>query len=164
MEFIGPIWTRRVAWRIYSSVRLPAKVGTRFRETGGALMMKLMKGDENGSTLKTMATLEQVINEVRTLSPTEKRTLRQVLDDHLEEPPSTQVSTPDYPTHEKERAWLEAHRDEYLGEWVALDGDRLLAHGSDARIVYEAARAKGVEAPFVERVQPKVDAFMGGWL
>ena len=44
--------------------------------------------------------------------------------------------TPPYRTHYEERAWIEAHRDEYLGQWVALDGDRLIAHGSDAKKVY----------------------------
>ena len=123
-----------------------------------------MKGDENGIRLISMATLEQIINEALALSPGERRRLHRVLERELEQPAPAKEGKPAYPTHEQERAWLEAHRDEYLGEWVALDGDRLLSHGSDARKVYEAARAEGVEAPFVERVQPKVDAFMGGWL
>jgi hypothetical protein len=38
-----------------------------------------------------------------------------------------------YPSNEQERAWISAHRDEYLGQWVALDGDRLVAHGTDAK-------------------------------
>jgi hypothetical protein len=123
-----------------------------------------LKDAENRITLLSMATLEQIINEARALTPAERRSLHQVLERELEQPAPATESKPAYPTHEQERAWIEAHRDEYLGEWVALDGDRLLAHGPDARKVYEAARAKGVEAPFVERVQPKVDAFMGGWL
>ena len=111
-----------------------------------------------------MATLEQIINEARALTPAERRRLHQVLERELEQPAPAKESKPAYPTHEQERAWLEVHRDEYLGEWVALDGDRLLAHGADARKVYEAARDQGIQAPFVERVQPKVDAFMAGWL
>jgi hypothetical protein len=40
---------------------------------------------------------------------------------------------------------------------------QLIAHGADARTVYEAARAEGVEIPYIDRVEPQVEAFMGGW-
>lgn len=43
-------------------------------------------------------------------------------------------------------------------------GDRLLAHGNDAKKVYDEARAQGITAPYLERVLPKQEAFMGGWL
>lgn len=106
-----------------------------------------------------MATLELLIEEARKLPIEEQRRLRAALE-ALESNGDAQLA---FRTHEQERAWVYAHRDEYLGEWVALEGDRLLAHGPDARKVYEAARAQGVAAPYVERVEPKVDAFMGGW-
>jgi hypothetical protein len=67
-------------------------------------------------------------------------------------------------SHEDERAWVEAHREEFLGQWVALDGGNLLAHGTDARAVYDEARAQGVDSPYLDRVMPKVDAYVGGWL
>jgi hypothetical protein len=110
-----------------------------------------------------MATLEQIINEARALSAAEKAKLRQELNRDFEQTESAGPSKPAYQTNERERAWIDANRDEYLGQLVALDGDQLLAHGTDARKVYEAARALGVEAPYIERVEPKVDAFVGGW-
>lgn len=70
---------------------------------------------------------------------------------------------PSYRTHEEERAWVEAHREEFLGQWVALDGGDLVAHGTDARAVYDEARARGVDAPYLDQVLPKVDAYVGGW-
>ena len=70
----------------------------------------------------------------------------------------------EYRTHEEERAWMEEHREEYLGQWVALDGNNLVAHGTDARVVYDEARAQGVDSPYLEHVMPKVDAYVGGWL
>lgn len=54
---------------------------------------------------------------------------------------------------EKEQTWLEEHRHEYVGEWVAHDGDRLLAHGPDARGVYDEARSLGVPVPAVVRIE-----------
>ena len=81
-----------------------------------------------------MATLEQLIEEARRLPPAEKRRLRDALDHELQ-------SAPTYRTHERERVWIEANRDAFLGQWVALDGGKLLAHGRDARTVYEAQAA-----------------------
>jgi hypothetical protein len=69
-----------------------------------------------------------------------------------------------YKTHYEERAWIEAHRQEFLDQWVALDGGDLVAHGSDARTVYDEGRACGVDSPYLQHVTPKVDAYVGGWL
>lgn len=44
----------------------------------------------------------------------------------------------------KEKAWLASHRNEYVGQWVALDGDRLLGHGKSLRDVAKAADDAGV--------------------
>lgn len=37
--------------------------------------------------------------------------------------------------------WLRLHSKDYGGQWVALDGGRLIAHGTDAIEVYAAAEA-----------------------
>ncbi|HKV40801.1 MAG TPA: hypothetical protein VJX67_16425 [Blastocatellia bacterium] len=108
-----------------------------------------------------MATLEQIIEEARKLSVEERRRLRAALeapDSKGDDPP------PPFRTTHRERAWINEHRDEYLGMWVALDGDKLLAHGADPRQVYLTAREAGVECPYVDRVEPSYDAFMGGWV
>jgi len=43
----------------------------------------------------------------------------------------------------------------YPGEWLALDGDRLVAHGKDLASVFAKAREKGVQNPFVSRTPPR---------
>jgi len=43
-------------------------------------------------------------------------------------------------TFHKELAWIEAHRLEFDGQWVALRGDQLLASGRDAKEVFDAVR------------------------
>jgi hypothetical protein len=50
---------------------------------------------------------------------------------------------------EPEKEWLLAHGQEYSGQWVALNGEELLSHGSDARGVRDEARAKGVQTPIM---------------
>ncbi len=59
--------------------------------------------------------------------------------------------------------WLSSHRKRYAGKWVALAGDRLIASGSSALEVYQAARSAGVTIPFVEQVRPMEELPFGGW-
>jgi Family of unknown function (DUF5678) len=106
-----------------------------------------------------MATLEQILDEARKLPAKEQRQLR----DALEDLASNGNERPSYQTHEEERAWVEAHRDEFLDQWVALDGGRLISHGSDAKMVYDEAREQGINTPYLVRVSEKQEAFIGGW-
>ncbi|MGH9971715.1 MAG: hypothetical protein ACREBG_28510 [Pyrinomonadaceae bacterium] len=55
-----------------------------------------------------MATLEQIIEEARKLPAKEQQLLRAALDG-LD---SNGDAQPAYRTHERERAWINAHRDE----------------------------------------------------
>lgn len=59
--------------------------------------------------------------------------------------------------------WLSSHRKQYGGKWVALDGDRLVAAGSSASEVYQAARRAGVTIPFVEQVRLVEKLPFAGW-
>ncbi|MEP7342885.1 MAG: DUF5678 domain-containing protein [Acidobacteriota bacterium] len=43
----------------------------------------------------------------------------------------------------KEDEWLAKHRREYPGEWLALMGDQLVAHGREFRAVLAKARELG---------------------
>lgn len=63
----------------------------------------------------------------------------------------------------REIRWLKEHRHEYIGQWVALDGDRLVSYGATAREVYAAAREAGVKSPLVEYLAPTEDMPFGGW-
>ena len=65
----------------------------------------------------------------------------------------------------KSLRWLHENREKYSGQWIALNGDRLMASGPTAKEVYSKAKAEGVEIPFVELVtdQEPVPS-TGGWL
>jgi hypothetical protein len=106
-----------------------------------------------------MSTLQQILEEAMKLPPEDRHRLRTALD-RLE---ANGDSTPGYINNEQERSWIEAHREQYLNQWVALDGDRLIAHGADAKQVYDEARAQGTTSPYLERVLPKQEALIGGW-
>ena len=62
-----------------------------------------------------------------------------------------------------EMRWLETHREQYAGQWVALDGERLVAAGSDGRRVFAMARSSGVARPLIVHLEPSDALPSGGW-
>jgi predicted DNA-binding antitoxin AbrB/MazE fold protein len=63
----------------------------------------------------------------------------------------------------EELRWLTEESSAYAGEWVALDGPRLVAHGEKLAAVSAAAKAAGVVEPFFARVPRALDIPFGGW-
>ena len=61
-----------------------------------------------------------------------------------------------------EQLWLQNHENEYRGSWVALNGPRLIAHGTDGREVFREAKAAGVLSPFLVFIE-KDPLPSGGW-
>lgn len=59
--------------------------------------------------------------------------------------------------------WISDHREEYLGKWVCLDGDKLISYGEDGTKIYYEAIAKGIESPFMEFVKEEEAHYSGGW-
>lgn len=111
--------------------------------------------------------LEKVLEDFRALPPEARRHLIEALEKEEQIisqsalPESNGVVVPSRFTLEMQ--WLENHRAEFVGQWVALDGDRLLAHGTVAREVFAAARNSGVELPLVVQVEPPDALPFGGW-
>jgi len=103
------------------------------------------------------ATIERILEEIRKLTPEEQRQLRDRLshDAQLEQRPSNAHWTGEVIDLSRELRWIDEHRAEYAGQWVAVRGERLLSHGMDVTQVYDAARAAGDASPFVTRVEPK---------
>jgi hypothetical protein len=70
------------------------------------------------------------------------------------------------PRRHKEKAWRRAHETElgsYAGQWVVLEGEMIVAHGTKPAEVLECAKSKGVRIPYVfyvEELEPDV-AIMG---
>jgi hypothetical protein len=63
----------------------------------------------------------------------------------------------------EELHWLAKESGPYAGEWVALDGNRLVAHGAKLAAVSAAARAAGFEEPFFASVPDDKDLPFAGW-
>jgi len=60
----------------------------------------------------------------------------------------------------KELEWLASHREDFAGQWVALQGDRLLAAGQDAQEVFSRVR-NVFPPPLVVRVEDETLPFAG---
>lgn len=60
--------------------------------------------------------------------------------------------------------WIDENREKYLGQWVCLDGDKLISSGVDAKEVFAEAKAKGIKIPFIEQVrEEETSPFWGGF-
>lgn len=51
--------------------------------------------------------------------------------------------------------WIAQHADQYVNQWVALDEDRLVAHGADFKEVLKSARADTASEPLLHFCEPK---------
>ena len=112
-----------------------------------------------------MLSVDQIIKSIAQLPAAEQERIRR----WLEEKGTTNGIKQGSQAHANRSArslrWLHENREKYSGQWVALDGDRLMASGPTAKEVYSKAKAEGVAIPFVEQVtDPEPVPSTGGWL
>jgi hypothetical protein len=107
------------------------------------------------------STFENILAQINQLPPTERKKLIAALvraEGKPELPPSRVISTNGpYNDRALEYGWLAKHRREYIGQWVALKDDQLVAHGPVAKEVFAQADARGVnDAMFLFVEDPDV--------
>jgi hypothetical protein len=77
-------------------------------------------------------------------------------------PPIRRVE--DYNPRETEMQWIREHGHEYPGQWIAVNGNRLVAHGVDAKQVFAAVDRVGVKDPLFVHLEPEDGlAEIEGW-
>lgn len=107
---------------------------------------------------------EQIIKSIEQLPAPEQERIRRWLDERGT-PNGSDTSQAHTNRSAKSLRWLHENREKYSGQWVALDGDRLIASGATAKEVYSKAKTEGVEIPFVELVTGQESGpFTGGWI
>ena len=106
------------------------------------------------------ATVQQLVTEIQALSPDQRAEVLQQLNSlPAETKPFSLPITPRligrYTPKDRtqEWQWLAQHSDAYAGQWVALEGDRLLASGPVFKEVLQAARQAGVPDALLVRAQ-----------
>lgn len=113
--------------------------------------------------------LDLLKEQLAPLSPREKLELAQFLTEQarLDQAAEQSEADTDQTTAAVKRTqhmtWLKAHREEYAGQYVALDGDRLVGAGATLREACEQARRQGVERPFLTHISSANAAPFGGW-
>jgi len=108
---------------------------------------------------------DQIIKSIEELPMPEQERIRRWLDEKISSNGGENTSQPDASRSADSLRWLHENRDKYLGQWVALDGDHLIASGATAKEDYSKAKTEGVEIPFVELVtEEQREPFTGGWL
>lgn len=96
-------------------------------------------------------TLENVLEQANQLTPRQRQQLIEALTGREFQPPrewfrSRVISTnAPYNARTKEYEWLDQHRYEYVGQWLALEGDQLVAHGPVAKEVFAKVRELGAK-------------------
>jgi hypothetical protein len=62
-----------------------------------------------------------------------------------------------------ERAWLEANREQYRGQWVALKDGQLILSDADGQRFSERLTQSGVESPFISYIETEAEEkYIGG--
>lgn len=70
-------------------------------------------------------------------------------------PDTSRIIAVDLPARDfsREHAWLEKNRDEYDGQYVALDGDKLIAHSADGKEVTGKVKELGLKSVYLVFVE-----------
>lgn len=95
---------------------------------------------------------DQIIKSIEQLPAAEQERIRQWLEDRRATNREGRGSHVHANRSAKSLRWLRENQEKHLGQWVALNGDRLIASGPTAKEVYSKAKAEGVDIPFVELV------------
>lgn len=103
-------------------------------------------------------TAESILTLIEQLPSTERTRLNHLLARRQAEsakaklPLDKRVSCEPMKDRTREMKWIEEHKHEYAGQWVALDGDRLIAASHIQQEVWDAVKADSAELPLVHRI------------
>lgn len=106
-------------------------------------------------------TANEVIETIKALPDNEKDKVYKWVD--KEKSNRSEKLKQDLELFKKAEKWLAENRDKYLGQWVCLHGDQLIAHGMDGMEVHRNAKEAGIESSYLVRVIEEPEAFSGAW-
>jgi hypothetical protein len=111
-------------------------------------------------------TLTQVIEAASSLPVEDLRRLREWAEEKERQMRNSQQCSETLQQEEerfqKAMNWLNENREQYIGQWVALDGNRLISYGTNGKEVHAKALAAGVAVPILEHIVEEKYPF-GGW-
>jgi hypothetical protein len=110
--------------------------------------------------------IDSLMEQLNALSAQEKRLVASRLLEQAKDEEQAQIlDLPDEVRYRRrEYQWIKEHGGAYAGQWIALEGDKLFAHGSTAREVLNEAKKAGAKFPFIAKMDSPEDLyFTGGW-
>ena len=120
----------------------------------------------------TTPNIQEVMRSVTRLLFTDKLTLAAFLLEQMKQDAApvqqngvAAPAAPSGPDTERrgELQWIKEHRQEYAGPDVALDGDRLVAHGAALKEVMQQAKASGSLQALFHQLEALDELPFGGW-
>lgn len=109
-----------------------------------------------------MQTVSEIVEAIHNLPSNEQEKIRKLLENEkLEKQKDVEQQILRFKAAEE---WLKENRAEYLGQWVCLYGNELIAHDTDGRKVFQQAKEKGIKSPYLVRVVEELENFVGAWL
>ena len=99
-----------------------------------------------------MSLEEAIMDKVRRLPPAKQEEVLRFADG-LQDSASVRIVLSRDRT--MEMGWVDQNRVAYAGQWVAVEGDRLVAAGDDPMKVFTAAKEEGIGIPFVVHMLPE---------
>ena len=96
-------------------------------------------------------TLESVYKQAVKLPPEEQQKLIDAISARLKGKTLGKRVPPSVPYRDRSREyrWLKENSHKYIGQWLALDDGKLIAHGKVAAEVFAKAAALGYVRPFI---------------
>jgi len=108
-----------------------------------------------------MSLEEAILDKIRRLPPAKQQEVLRFADGLERNAAARSVPSRD---RSSEMTWLDANRAAYADQWVAVEGDRLIAANADPLQVFSAAKAAGIQTPFVVHVLREDPLpFVPGW-
>jgi len=104
---------------------------------------------------------EAILDRVRRPTPAKQEEVLRFADGLQHEIPVKMIPSRN---RSREMLWIRENRATYADQWVVVEGDRLVAADSDGHKVFAAAKAAGIEVPFLVHVLPEDPLpFIPGW-
>ncbi|HMS42252.1 MAG TPA: DUF5678 domain-containing protein [Pyrinomonadaceae bacterium] len=107
-------------------------------------------------------TTSEIIDVIHSLPNNEQEKIRKTLENEKRE--RNEKLKAEIELYKKAKQWIDEHREEYLNQWVCLEGDRLISYGTDGMDVHRKAKESGIDAPFMVRIIEEPKNFVGAWL
>ena len=111
----------------------------------------------------SILTAETILKLIEQLPITERTRLNQMLAQQaanhvkVKPPRDPRVPCAPMPDRTRERQWVKDHKQEYAGQWVALDGDHLVAASFVQQEVVEVVDVTSPDPPLVLRISSPDD-------